>query len=1014
MSASGSPAGGTGGAVAAAASASAAARRGGSGSGSGGHGWSERATPHKLALCVLARLYVLPPEEDANVCCELTPEQVRDVQLFLIQAIRRVDKIVEPVLAETCREIERSVANGYEVGAFLRDAMESIDSPDALFDMLESLREVLLPPSAVSTTSDVNLSGRPTHIEPGGVFGIFLRRVLLSCNRSFEALSRLFHEIGLYTRASSSGEGVLGLTPRAKPYSLKRKMTFDEAEEDIDLTNMGNDGASAPAGQDLNTPGVSAASTGAPSERKTAPSGRGGPDASTFRSFVSRRQLQYHLHMMAEEIESRVGVVPPQQVESEVAEMLRVTPDLPRAHFVRYLNCLLHREYQGAVDSLHTYFDYCMRSGGPTSSAAIATASAAAVAASGGRGGTQSSAAVHASAALGRRRPMMQYAVLNLAALHYQFGHRHEAMLAIQETVRVAQQNGDHVCVVFALTWLYRLASSAGGQETAQLLRRCLSRARELGLDHVQGLSHLVTAQYRLQAPLAIPTAMPAPVQGFHAIRGLGAVAARPVWHALQRGEDASASSIGTYLEATTTAMRGGAGPGGPRGMRFQQGNAGANAAGSSELMHTNVPDPASRAAMSQAIKAVNASLATPSVHFSNAMTIAGRAQLVKSAAWEAYGHFSLSWLASLSHLNYYAGRHGTDASDTCLALCRLAILQAEYGGLENLCPEPPTRVNTGPDAFVKALLLLVQAKQTFKYAPNNFIVLTMVYLLLKRATARGDAVDARMYAAALFSLTPSRQSVSGIGGNYFGEDMPARAQILWIDTLRTQGRLTEAHALIHLLMSQGSDMSLHALREAMDLDLAQIFLQDGASAVAALPYTLRCLARTERNGQTSLFHSAAIKLAATQLQMGHVQRALQLLQRALPHVTVHGKFEMVGDLHLLLAKCHLAEARKLPAARRRPLLARSLRALLEATKAHERACYTSELQEDFYLLARVHDALGSLPGCAGADAQRHHAERDRIAARFLALRRQQLRPRVRVVGYMQSERLVNQVICAS
>lgn len=953
-------------------------------------GWSERATPHKLALCVLARLYVLPPDQKCDLRCELTPVQVRHVQMFLVRAVQRVDKIVEPVLQETCKELEKSVEDGYVVGDYLRQVMEKIDSPDALFDLLESLRDILLPPPSVSTTSDVNLSGRPSHIEAGGVFGIFIRRVLLACNRSFEALSRLFHEIGLYLKASSSGKDILGLTPRAKPYSLKRKQMFDEAEEEIiDDPNQETKSTVRQLGQ----AGSSAA------QRK---------EPSVFRSFVSRRQLQYHLHMMAEEIESRVGIVPPQQVESEVSEMLRVTPDLPRAHFVRYLNCLLHREYQGAVDSLHTYFDYCMRSGGPTSSAAIATASAAAVAASGGRG-NQSSAAVHASAALGRRRPMMQYAVLNLAALHYQFGHRHEAMLAIQETVRVAQQNGDHVCVVFALTWLFRLASGAGGQETAQLLRRCLARARELGLDHVQGLSHLVTAQYRLQAPTSIPTAMPAPIQGFSAIRGLDQVAARPVWHALQRGEDASASSIGTYLEATTTAMRGGAGPGGPRGMHMhmQMQNSANNQNGASDL----VPDQASRVAMSQAIKAVNASLATPSVHFSNAMTIAGRAQLVKSAAWESYGHFSLAWLASLTHLNYYAGRHGTDSSDTCLALCRLAILQAEYGGLDQLCPEPPVQIKVGPDAYVKALLHLMQARQTFKYAPNNFIVLTMIYLLLKRATARGDAVDARMYAATLFSLTPSRQSVSGIGGNYFGEDMPVRAQMLWINTLRSQGRLAEAHRLIHLLVSQGSTMSLHALREATDLDLAQIFLDSGSSAVTALPYTLRCLARTEKNGQTSLFHSAAIKLAATQLRIGHVKRALQLLHRALPHVTVHGKFDMVGELHLLLAKCHLAEARKLPAKSRKTPFYQALRALHEATKAHERACCTSELQEDYYLLSRVHDAMGAL---SPKDADKHYAQRDLIAARFLELRHQQLQPRVRVVGFMQSEKIVQQVICAN
>ena len=41
--------------------------------------------------------------------------------------------------------------------------------------------------------------------------------------------------------------------------------------------------------------------------------------------------------------------------------MLAIAPDLPRGHFLRYLHCLKQREYQGAVDSLHTYFDYGLR-----------------------------------------------------------------------------------------------------------------------------------------------------------------------------------------------------------------------------------------------------------------------------------------------------------------------------------------------------------------------------------------------------------------------------------------------------------------------------------------------------------------------------------------------------------------------------------------------------------------------------------------------------------------------------
>jgi len=427
--------------------------------------------------------------------CELDAIQVRQLQMLLTQAIKRVDSIVEPVLLQTCSEIEQQIDNGSIVADYLRNVVFRIHSPDDLFDLLQHVERVLhVPKSSLDEIVQADRSGRPSHIEKSCVFGVFLRRVLLSCKISFESLSRLFHEVGLYRQASSCGNGTPGITPRSKNYSLKRKApTVVDVGVPIPILDP------APIPDSNCDP---AAENEEIFMKRTSRVPRG-----VFRSFISRRQLQYHLHCMAEELESRIGVVSSEQIEEEVSSMLNISPDLPRAHFVRYLNCLMHREYQGAVDSLHTYFDYCTRPGGPTSATPATD--------------TRGAAAVHASATLGRRRPMMQYAVLNLAALHFEFGHRRESMLAIQETVRVAQQNGDHVCVVLALTWLFRLASSSGGQETSQLLRRSLARAKELGLHNVQGLSQLVTAQFSLLGQSSIPTALPPVVLGFHAYTGV-------------------------------------------------------------------------------------------------------------------------------------------------------------------------------------------------------------------------------------------------------------------------------------------------------------------------------------------------------------------------------------------------------------------------------------------------------------------------------------------------------------
>lgn len=69
----------------------------------------------------------------------------------------------------------------------------------------------------------------------------------------------------------------------------------------------------------------------------------------------------------------------------------------------------------------------------------------------------------------GSSRNIVQYAVLNLASLHFRFGHLDMAMAAINETVRIAQQNGDRVCVAYALAWLHQLLMKSGVRGSGRL-----------------------------------------------------------------------------------------------------------------------------------------------------------------------------------------------------------------------------------------------------------------------------------------------------------------------------------------------------------------------------------------------------------------------------------------------------------------------------------------------------------------------------------------------------------------
>ncbi|KAF1791189.1 Anaphase-promoting complex subunit 5 [Phytophthora cactorum] len=114
----------------------------------------------------------------------------------------------------------------------------------------------------------------------------------------------------------------------------------------------------------------------------------------------------------------------------------------PNVLFARYLSFLSDRDYQGALDSLHQYHDVLSprRNSRPV-----------------GSDGDGSSSSSAGGAGLHFRGSGIQYAALNLAGLQLLFDHCNAAQDSIQEAIRVAQHHGDHICVAFALAWLFAL-----------------------------------------------------------------------------------------------------------------------------------------------------------------------------------------------------------------------------------------------------------------------------------------------------------------------------------------------------------------------------------------------------------------------------------------------------------------------------------------------------------------------------------------------------------------------------
>ena len=59
-----------------------------------------------------------------------------------------------------------------------------------------------------------------------------------------------------------------------------------------------------------------------------------------------------------------------------------------------------------------------------------------------------------------RDRTFYQYALLNLAILHADFGCFSEAIVAMHETIDTARENNDMICLNYSLSWLYHFGKA--------------------------------------------------------------------------------------------------------------------------------------------------------------------------------------------------------------------------------------------------------------------------------------------------------------------------------------------------------------------------------------------------------------------------------------------------------------------------------------------------------------------------------------------------------------------------
>ena len=377
--------------------------------------------------------------------------------------------------------------------------------PEEFFQFFQGLKELLAPVSYASEGGRGN--DESFLIQPNSLLGQFLRRCILGFNvLSFEGSGRLLVQLNAYCWLEA---GDLRCTFDDRDDTIEGDVSDDGYQFDEDSDDLNLDGIKDP---ELRFRGPAAA-------RRVPQNGRIGSErqsgerngeaavliphaAGLGESGVKTRllrtveEIEGFLKEQAGLLENGVGRMPKEELDANLTQLEKLAPDMVRAHYLRYLNRLQQSDYPAAMDDLHRYFDY-----------------------SAGMGG-MSSGRASCDLIVGR----FQAGLLSLGSMHAHFGHVDQAMQALNETVRIAQQYNDDTCLAHALAALCHMLFDvrAGNESFAKgeiaglrdvgtgpslriqqqlllFLRRCLQRALELKVPQLVAFSRLALAKFDLK-----------------------------------------------------------------------------------------------------------------------------------------------------------------------------------------------------------------------------------------------------------------------------------------------------------------------------------------------------------------------------------------------------------------------------------------------------------------------------------------------------------------------------------
>ncbi|KAJ2961847.1 hypothetical protein NQZ79_g2909 [Umbelopsis isabellina] len=376
---------------------------------------SNYLTPHKLVLLVILTKF-------CNY--EYTGIAVHKIICYLIDSIQHFDDYKEPTLGQVMVKLAaiENEADNTSIVDPVRERISQIQNPESIDQLIGSLMDLLLDNEdeevnqlyidmatlvtvyRVSLTTYVYEYIRAYLIKWSCVFGMFVRRCRVEYLKlSFEKTSELFAMFNSYRYGYASF-----MSSQPDEQSMMGKKSALDSPLDINADYIGGWVSNHDMARFLDR------------EAQVL-------DSKPAFSYVSKYYLDRLNSLYTISAENGTSRVKPFELHDRLAFLQRHAPELVKACHVRFLSCIRVGEYEGAIENLHRFFDFCL---------------------------------------LNRETPLYQYALLNLAILEHKFGHRQKALAAITEALDVARENHDEDCLSQALSWLTFIESKNNSEVT--------------------------------------------------------------------------------------------------------------------------------------------------------------------------------------------------------------------------------------------------------------------------------------------------------------------------------------------------------------------------------------------------------------------------------------------------------------------------------------------------------------------------------------------------------------------